>query len=241
MSTSLRVLRNLLFILLILPTLSSTRYSGLLLEDSTLRQVDVWETAHSFSRVYSLQRAIIDQVEMCLHLSEGVVLVSECAGDPSREIWRSPEAWQVQEAFFSDLDLDGALELALLVWRAFNPWPVDQFMPYGGRIDAFKDDEGNSCHLILLSLEEGNPEEIWAGSALANPMHSLLAEDLDGDGLQELAAIEYAYDSTTLSGQIVVWEWNGFGFSLVDRMDGTYASMHVLSREESMILLALND
>jgi hypothetical protein len=216
-------------------------YSSLMMVDSTLSQVNVWRSGGTHSLVAPVQRASIGGEELCLQMADGDVAVTTCQTDVVKEIWRNPADWQVQEAFFSDLDRDGVQELALLAWRAFEPWPVDSYLPYGGRIDAFQDEQGNSCHLILISLADGNPEEIWAGSALANPIHSLVATDLDGDDQQELAAIEYAYDTKALSGPVVVWQWNGFGFSLVDRAEGEFSSLSVFKRDSSIFLLALKD
>ena len=71
--------------------------------------------------------------------------------------WQSPSSWDVIQAEFTDLDQDGISEATLLVWRPFQPWPVDDFLPYGGRIIEHQDEEGNSCHLILVS---GNPGRI---------------------------------------------------------------------------------
>jgi hypothetical protein len=110
-------------------------------------------------------------------------------------------------------------------------------MPRGGSIETFHDANGYSCHLILIRLSSEEPEEIWAGSALSDPIHSLLAIDLDGDGYQELAAIEYAYDNKNSDGSVVVWQWNGFGFSLADRENGTYRSLFALSADQSVILI----
>jgi len=64
-----------------------------------------------------------------------------------------------------------------------------------------------------------------------------LAIDLDGDGYQELAAIEYAYDNKNSDGSVVVWQWNGFGFSLADRENGTYRSLFALKADLSVILI----
>lgn len=240
MNTSLRVLRYLIFILLCFANLSSIRLTSLGLEDSYLRQVH-FQLEDSFSPVFPVQHALINNVEICLHLADGDARVTECHADSKEEIWRSPENWQVREGFFSDLDRDGGQELVLLVWRPFKPWPVDRYLPVGGRINTFKNKDGESCHLILMSLDDEEPEEIWAGSALENPLRSLIAVDMDGNGLLELAALEYLYDDAAATGPVVLWQWNGFGFSLVDRAEGAYTSLHALTTNSSVILLALDD
>lgn len=238
MKASLRVLRFILFILFCIANLSSTSYSSLVMVDASLKRISAWDAGETPEAAAPLQSAFIGGEELCLHLTDGSAAVKPCLDDDAGTVWRSPADWRVHEAFFSDLDRDGVQELVLLVWRAFKPWPVDRFMPNGGRIESFQDAQGNSCHLILLSLEGGIPREIWAGSALAEPIHSLVAADLDGDGLQELAAIEFGYDRKPASGAIVVWQWRGFGFTLVDRVEGSYTSLHAAKVDSSVFLIA---
>lgn len=142
-------------------------------------------------------------------------------------LWQSPSPWQVMEAQVADLNHDGASEAALLVWRPFQPWPVDQWLPAGGRIRSFHDAQGNSCHLILIGWKNGEFREVWAGSALAEPVKSFYAVDLDRDGRQELVTLEGSYqDARQASARMLkVWKWNGFGFSNVSRMDGRFDTM----------------
>lgn len=238
MNTSLRVLRLTLLIILAVANLSSTRFLGWNFSDGQLNHSDRLFPRPSSEPVIPLQSALIGSKELCIHYDSGRISVDQCGADPSDFRWQSPEGWDVKEAFFADLDRNGEQELVLLVWRPFAPWPVDRFMPRGGRIENFHDANGNSCHLILMQISDEEPEEIWAGSALSDPLHSLLAIDLDGDCYQELTAIEYAYDRKNSDGSIVVWQWNGFGFSLVDREEGNYRSLFALNANSSVILIS---
>ncbi len=138
--------------------------------------------------------------------------------------WQSPADWDVLQAAFTDLDHDGLLEVTLLVWRPFRPWPVDRWLPNGGRIEAFQDAQGYSCQLILIGWREGSYRELWAGSAMSKPVTSFLAADLDSDGRQELLTIEsdYAAPRTAPGHVLKTWDWNGFGFSIVSQMGGTF-------------------
>jgi hypothetical protein len=134
-----------------------------------------------------------------------------------RQIWNSPASWDVQEAQIADLNRDGRPEVVLLVWRPFAPWPVDAWLPHGGRIRDFHDAENRSCHIILYGWAGDRYRELWAGSALAEPVLAFYAADWDGDGKQELAAVESEYDRLPQGRAVALWKWNGFGFSIVDR------------------------
>jgi hypothetical protein len=144
-------------------------------------------------------------------------------------LWQSAQDWKVTQAAFTDLNRDGDQELSLLLWRAFKPWPVDEFMPHGGRIASFQDSAGQSAHLILIGWKRDRFAELWAGSALAQPLCAFAAADLDGDGKQELAALESQYDDPpgAAARTLTVWEWNGFGFSLLLRAAGTFRQLGV--------------
>ncbi len=160
----------------------------------------------------------------CLELQEGELSITDCNGYVH---WQSPSGWDVREAQTADLNRDGQDEAVLLVWRTFQPWPVDAFMPYGGRINSFHDANNLSCHVILIGWINGGFGELWAGSAMVQPLAQLRAVDLDGDGWQELAALEFEYDSRKKTGPLTVWEWQGFVFSLIDRSEGAYRLLEV--------------
>jgi len=135
--------------------------------------------------------------------------------------WESPPGWQVEQVLGADLTHDQVLELVLLVWRPFSPWPIDRYIPNPGRIQDFQNAEGLSCHLILIGWERGMYRERWAGSSLARPLRAIAAVDLNADGWLELAGIETGYHSAPSAGaeSISAWQWNGFGFTLMDRQE----------------------
>jgi hypothetical protein len=141
--------------------------------------------------------------------------------------WKSPQDWEVVQAEFTDLNLDGAYEATLLVWRPFRPWPVDRWLPHGGRIASFQNANGFSCQIILIGEHVGHYQEMWAGSPLAEPVKSFAAADLNGDGFQELITLENGYsDARSAPGRTIkAWQWNGFGFSIVDKIVGNYSKM----------------
>jgi hypothetical protein len=130
-------------------------------------------------------------------------------------LWTSPEEWEVIQVSISDLNRDDRPEVALLLWREFAPWPVDAYMLHPGRIQDFHDAHNRSCHLILIGWRRQTFREIWAGSALSDPIAAFSAVDIDGDGRQELIALEGTYDrSKHVAQAITVWDWNGFGFTI---------------------------
>ena len=105
-----------------------------------------------------------------LLLAKGGAIIK--TGDQSR--WQSPELWQVGQALIADLNHDGFPEAVLLVWRPFKPWPVDAWLPNSGRIKNFHDSNGMSCHIILIGWKQASFRELWAGSAMADPVKSFV-------------------------------------------------------------------
>jgi hypothetical protein len=166
----------------------------------------------------------------CLVLTGQRLSITDCG---SRSLWQSPDAWQVKEAQIGDLNRDGKAEVDLLVWRPFKPWPIDTFLPAGGRISTFHNQAGLSCHVILIGWTRGGYNELWAGSALIRPVSQLSAVDLDGDGWQELAALEGQYDQHQTGGDLTVWRWNGFGFTLAAQEKGDFRQLQIIGTQAS--------
>ncbi|HLO27810.1 MAG TPA: hypothetical protein VK249_01665 [Anaerolineales bacterium] len=144
--------------------------------------------------------------------------------------WQSPPAWHVQQGLVADLNRDGLPEAVLLVWRPFKPWPVDTWLPNGGRIKNFHDAGGMSCHIILIGWYRNSFRERWAGSALAQPIRGLAAADLTGNGQQYLVTLEGEYDDPAWvpSRRLKVWEWNGFGFTVVTELVSSFSTIRIL-------------
>lgn len=139
-------------------------------------------------------------------------------------VWESPSDWQVNQALMSDLNQDDQSELTLLIQRPYKPWPVDQWLPYGGRIAKFQDSSGMSCHIILIGWKDGRYKEIWAGSSLSQPALAIGSADLNQDGRIELVTMEGTYNNKRIfpGKAIKLWEWNGFGFSLLSSLAGEF-------------------
>ena len=155
-------------------------------------------------------------------------------------VWQSPPEWSISQAALTDLNQDGQLEATLLVWREFRPWPVDAWLPHGGRIASFHDAQNQSCHIILIGYSRGAYRELWAGSALADPIVSFAAADLDGDGVQELATLEGSYTThrSGIAHTLKIWRWNFFGFNAVSSIEGTFHQMALsIGSEGSLFVL----
>ena len=159
-----------------------------------------------------------------------------------RSVWQSPAAWTVVQASITDLDHDSVPEATLLVWRAFRPWPVDRWLPYGGRIAGFQDAGGNSCQIILIGWRGNAYGEVWAGSALAEPVRSFAVADLNGDNIPELVTLEGSYtDSRSAPARALkVWVWNGFGFSIVSTFEGTFYNMALVQARDGRYLILVS-
>ena len=153
--------------------------------------------------------------------------------------WQSPPAWEVRQAQIADLNRDGLPEAVLLVWRPFKPWPIDAWLPHGGRIDNFHDSAGRSCHLILIGWAKNSFRERWASSALAEPIKAFAVADLTGSGEQLLVTLESEYDDppSTPAKQLKVWEWNGFGFTVVSQIQGTFNQLAVARTNNGQLLI----
>ncbi len=127
-----------------------------------------------------------------------------------------PETWEVVDAVVADVTGDGEAEWVLAVRRPWRDWPIVTW--HGGQspIAEFRDREGKSSHLVLLTTA-GN--EIWAGSALPLPIRALAAGDVDGDGAAEVVTLEaeYADHPRRPARRIDVWRWDVFGFVLIHR------------------------
>jgi len=176
-----------------------------------------------------------DRVDESIEMIDGQVRLK--SGDIVR--WQSPPEWVVKQAALSDLNQDGAVEVVLLVWRPFKSWPVDRWLPSGGRIDGFQNAKGESCHIILIGWHRDEFTERWAGSALAQPVTKFVLADMNADGFEELITLDSSYElpGDSPADTLKVWEWNGFGFSLVSKLEGNFQEFFVVQNTDNHILL----
>lgn len=225
---SLRMKYSLLIVgILAFCLISPSRVNVWQLRDQNLVKVGSIQNLRSATLLSFPQSADLDGdgKPECLVLNEGVLTITDCG---KIVFWQSPVSWQVKEAHITDLNRDGLPEAALIVWRPFKSWPIDRFLPSGGRIKDFHDQNGLSCQVILIGWKRHGYNELWAGSALIRPVSQLQAADLNGDGYQELVALESMYDSIAFGGALTVWRWSGFGFSLIDKKEGNFHQINVM-------------
>lgn len=224
----------LLLALLSLALVSPAHMHAWQLDDGSLRQVHVPVGIRPVLPVMAADFEGDGSAET-LALADGHAAIQS----QDRILWRSPEAWQVKQTLIADLNQDGRPEAVLLVWRPFQPWPVDRWLPHGGRIESFHDSSGRSCHVILVGWYQGSFRERWAGSALAEPVESLSAADLTGNGEQSLVTLEAQYDgpASAPARYLKVWEWNGFGFSLVSTLEGPFSQMAIVQARDGRTLI----
>ncbi len=235
--TKLRLLASSLFIVLIFSLTSPNVIRIWHWESTHQTMVELATTSiNDHLSIYSPVHADND-TENCFELSNQKLTIYRCDKNMIYEEWQSPANWKVTEAIRADLNRDGHEDLALVVWRPFAPWPIDRFLPNGGRIDGFHDKAGMSTHLILVGWDGDEFRELWAGSALANPISDIRAVDIDRDGYEELIVIEGEYDAFESGGNVTIWQWQGFGFTLLDRMEGNYSGYAVYSTDKLTTIL----
>jgi hypothetical protein len=227
----------LLFSLLILALVSPARVRAWKLVEESLREVSVPGGIQPVEDAMSADFDGDGKTEI-LTLADGRAAIQR----ENQVLWRSPEAWQVTQALVADLNQDGRQEAVLLVWRSFQPWPVDAWLPHGGRIDSFHDSNGKSCHIILIGWYQGSFRERWAGSALVEPVKSLAVADLAGKGEQHLVTLEARYDDppSAPARSLKVWEWNGFGFSLVSTIAGPFSTLAIAQAPDGRMLILVS-
>ncbi len=207
------------------------------LDDLQLERVPIPSIWHKIQSQTSIDLDA-DHVPETLMLSGGHVVIHT----KGQTRWQSPSDWQVKQAQITDLNHDGVPEVTLLVWRPFQPWPVDTWLPNGGRIKYFHNASGLSCHIILIGWKRGSFRELWAGSALAKPVKSFAAADLLGNNRQYLVTLtgEYEDRPSAPSRWLKVWEWNGFGFTVVHELADSSSLIVPVQTEEGRVVILTN-
>ena len=143
---------------------------------------------------------------------------NDLPASPAPPLTLPPHAagWEITGHALCDVTGDGRADLVLVVWRPWRDWPIMRWREGQSPIASFRDENGMSCHLIVLEPETG--DEIWAGSALPFPILDMAAGDLDGDGVCEVATIRGEYTEEWRGVRrgrscfVDIWGWEGMGF-----------------------------
>lgn len=123
-------------------------------------------------------------------------------------VWESPHDWWVEYVFIGDANNDGSPELNLIVWKEGSFGPQKPFW-------VEEEEPGVNNHLFIFNLEEGKIRPVWQSSRLDRPNYRAALLDHNGDGQNELMALEGCYNDPSLQ-KVTLWTWNGWGFSRIE-------------------------
>ena len=176
-----------------------------------------------------------DGFKDCLVQKRKGIQLQSISDDPELKtvLWESPTSWHIPAAAITDLNHDQQLEITLLVWRPYRMLPIDQYLPVKQTSTNFINSDGQSCQFILIGLKNGEFQELWAGSALAQPVQSFSVVDLNQDGVQELITLDGRYENNRMPAQTLsIWNWNGFGFNLSAQVIGQFRLQKIVQTED---------
>jgi poly-gamma-glutamate synthesis protein (capsule biosynthesis protein) len=126
-----------------------------------------------------------------------------------RSVWRSPPEWHVRDVSVGDPNDDGRNEVLLAVGTKDGSQP------------------------FIVGYRGGRYHDLWGGSPVSDPILEVELADLDGDGLEELVAIETSADGS--ADYLTLWRWHGWGFSLVWRSPpGAYHDLVILPAQDDL-------
>ena len=142
------------------------------------------------------------------------------------EAWTSDPSWDIRELLVADLNNDDEQEVALVLWKPFRPDPPVFYDAFG--FPAPWEEGSLRNHLFIYTWRDGERLPLWCSSPIADPISDLTLGDVDGDGANELVALEGSYGDglDAPAHQVSVWRWNGWGFTLQWRSPaGAYANL----------------
>jgi hypothetical protein len=117
--------------------------------------------------------------------------------------------WRVQTA---DVDGDGNIEISLGVYKTARYHPVCDKRPF------------------LYNWHKDGISPKWLGSRLSRPFEDYIFTDIDGDGMDELIAIEMLANGNKV---INTYKWKGFGFEGIGQSDEYSDISNVCKGEKS--------
>lgn len=120
-------------------------------------------------------------------------------GADGTTLYESDGTWRVSDVLAADVTGDGHPELVMLLWRRGNYGNSKPFWEHGLDLRMTQ-------HIYVMRLEDGSMKPVWMGHELGDGLKVATIEATE-DGLLEL---------TTTDGTKGTWEWDYFGFSLVE-------------------------
>lgn len=136
----------------------------------------------------------------------------------TQELWESPPDYRVDSFVLGDVDNDGRDNLVVSLWKEGSFGEIRPFWHTG-------EDAGYKNHLFVYELQGETYKPVWCSSDLDRPILSFSIRDINGDGLNELVAEEGQYRNVADEryapdpyGNVrtAVWQWEEWGFSLLD-------------------------
>ncbi|NIO69830.1 MAG: hypothetical protein GTN71_12575 [Anaerolineae bacterium] len=150
----------------------------------------------------------------------------------SIETWWGLPEWRVVDLALGDPNDDGRSELVLAIWKPDAAGvPRDSTEPSSRDfVELSRDAQAEGLvevsHPFIIGYREGAYRILWGGSAVADPIREVELGDVDGDGVQELIALEERGDDCA----VTVWRWHGWGFSLMWRSPpGRYRDLALIA------------
>ncbi|MCQ2518380.1 MAG: hypothetical protein MJ119_06400 [Lachnospiraceae bacterium] len=92
-----------------------------------------------------------------------------------------------------DINGDGITEIGIVTYKMTQFHPVMAERPF------------------FYAIDGDNLVKVWLGSRLSRPFKDFTLNDIDGDGIDEIVAIEYLEDKREV---FAVYDWQGFGFDM---------------------------
>ncbi|MDR1801527.1 MAG: CapA family protein [Lachnospiraceae bacterium] len=150
-------------------------------------------------------------------LSDGKLSISNADG---REIWVSKQQWYVSTFRIMDINADGILDVAFVVWKSFS---------FGNAHPARmqNDDRTVRCHLFVYSVKDERIKALWCSSNLPRPIYSF---ELDNNGEKTTVSSgvrlitqegTYTEDYSLTSSKEYIYQWEGWGFSPIETLNET--------------------
>ena len=152
-------------------------------------------------------------------LENGKLTISE----NSKIIWQSPTEWWVDNFVLADSNNDGIVDINLSLWKAGNFGSSKPFW-------VKENDMSVKNHFFVLDFINGEIEQVWGSSNLAEPNCKFQIADIDNNGKNDLIVIEgdYSQKPKCSGNYVAVWKWNDWGFSNEWRSErGNYTNLEI--------------